>query len=122
MSYPNPINQSVGDVDNMLHPKSSLILSIVYMIYARFSSSSHPFFMESDINLTSRGRENQLQEVGKPDPNYTDYNYTKQNYTDMSYPVCQAPGVFSQQALSLWPYLAPQEPLQPFPCCILNLP
>ncbi len=37
-------------------------------------------------NLTSRGRENQLQEVGKPDPNYTDYNYTKQNYTDMSYP------------------------------------
>ena len=36
--------------------------------------------------LTSRGRENQLQEVGESDPNYTDYNQTEKNYTDMSYP------------------------------------
>ncbi|MCX4299822.1 MAG: DUF6017 domain-containing protein, partial [Lachnospiraceae bacterium] len=32
------------------------------------------------------GRENQLQEVGESDPNYTDYNQTEKNYTDMSYP------------------------------------
>ena len=34
---------------------------------------------------TSRGRENQLQEVGESDPNYTDYNQIEKNYTDMSY-------------------------------------
>ena len=43
---------------------------------------------------TSRGRENQLQEVGESDPNYTDYNQIEKNYTDMSYtnPINQSTG------------------------------
>ncbi len=32
--------------------------------------------------LTSGGRENRLQEVGKTDSNYTDYNYTDMNYNN----------------------------------------
>lgn len=38
-------------------------------------------FKDSD-NQTSGGRENELQEVGKPAPNYTDYNNTDMSYNN----------------------------------------